>query len=108
MAKITTPAAPVAEPLTLPATVLAPGVVGVAYDGSVSPAEGGTAPYAYAVSNGALPDGLPLGNDHEGAHGISGEPKAAGVFTFEVTATDATGAKVAREYALRVDPEPEA
>ena len=44
---------------------------------------GGKAPYSYAVSNGALPDGLVLSNSS-----ITGTPTANGTSTFTVTATD--------------------
>lgn len=47
-------------------------------------ASGGTAPYSFAVSAGALPAGLTLAPDGK----LSGTPKVGGTFRFTVTATD--------------------
>ena len=73
--------------VTLPAVVLPGGVLGSAYTGNTGPATGGTAPYAYAVTAGALPGGLTL-NPATGA--ITGTPSALGTFNFTVTATDSS------------------
>ncbi|HEV2083091.1 MAG TPA: IPT/TIG domain-containing protein [Brevundimonas sp.] len=86
----------VLSPSTLPA-----GRVAVAYSQTVS-ASGGTAPYTYAVTGGALPAGLTL----SGAGQLSGAPTAGGTFNFTVTATDSsTGTgpfTVSQSYALTV------
>ena len=50
-------------------------------------ASGGTAPYQYTVSNGALPSGLTL-DANTGA--ITGTPSSAGVYFFGLTATDSS------------------
>ncbi|MBF9141101.1 putative Ig domain-containing protein [Hymenobacter properus] len=68
-----------------PATLLT-GTVATAYSQALS-ASGGTAPYAYAITAGALPAGLSLTNGT-----IAGTPTAGGSFTFVVTATDASTA----------------
>jgi uncharacterized protein YhjY with autotransporter beta-barrel domain len=73
--------------ITLPATTLAGGTLGAAYSASIAPASGGTAPYAYAVTAGALPGGLTL-NPATGA--ITGTPSALGTFNFSITATDSS------------------
>lgn len=93
---------PAPEPLALPHTLLAPATVGVTYDGHIEPAEGGQAPYAYAVTGGDLPSGFVLGNEQDGPHMLGGEPASPGEHVFEITATDASGAKVSREYSLKV------
>jgi hypothetical protein len=49
-------------------------------------AGGGTAPYSFKLSSGALPPGLTLGNDGS----ISGTPGSEGDFKFAVTASDST------------------
>jgi hypothetical protein len=75
--------------LTLsPATLPGP-VVGTPYSQTVT-ASGGTAPYTYAITSGALPTGLSL-NSSTGA--ITGTPTASGGFSFIITATDANGCK---------------
>jgi len=71
------------SPPTLPS-----GVVGAAYNQTVS-ATGGIGPYTYAVTSGALPPNLAL---NAGTGAITGPLTAAGTFGFIITATDtATG-----------------
>jgi hypothetical protein len=81
------------NPATLPN-----GTVGTPYNQSVS-ASGGTSPYAFSVSSGALPTNLIL-NSATGA--ITGTPTAAGTFTFTITATDATGCSGSRQYTMTI------
>ncbi|KRD79436.1 putative Ig domain-containing protein [Lysobacter sp. Root983] len=76
-----------APTILLPATTLANGTQNVAYSATLNPASGGTAPYAYAVTAGALPPGIALSSS-TGA--LSGTPTAAGTFNFAVTATDSS------------------
>jgi len=68
-------------------TALADGTLGAAYTDAIIPATGGTAPYSYAVTAGALPGGLTL-NASTGA--ITGTPSALGTFNFSITATDSS------------------
>lgn len=79
----------VLSPTTLPATT-----VGIAYNQSVS-ASGGTTPYTYAITAGALPAGLTLSSS-TGA--ITGTPTAGGTSNFTVTATDANSFTAAQAY----------
>ncbi|WP_316790812.1 MBG domain-containing protein [Pedobacter frigoris] len=93
-----------APSLSLPATTLANANVEVAYSQALNPASGGTAPYTYAITAGALPAGLSL-NASTGV--ISGTPTTNGTFNFTVTAVDSsTGAgapfAIGRSYALTV------
>lgn len=76
--------------IAAPTIIIAPtslpsGATGAAYSQTVT-ASGGTAPYIYAVTAGALPAGLSLSSS--GA--LAGTPTASGSFNFTVTATDAT------------------
>jgi len=83
------------SPATLPG-----GIVGTAYTETVT-AAGGTGPYTFAVTAGALPAGLTLGSG--GA--ITGTPSAEGEFTFTVTATDTTtNCTGSRAYTVRICP----
>lgn len=65
-------------PVTVPGAT-----AGVAYSQSIT-ASGGTTPYSYAVTAGALPAGLTLATNGT----LSGTPTAGGTFNFTVTATD--------------------
>ncbi|MES2987141.1 MAG: putative Ig domain-containing protein [Pseudomonadota bacterium] len=94
-----------AATVTLPSTTLAGGQVGGAYNAPLNPASGGTAPYSYAVSAGALSGGMTLS-----ASGVlSGTPTASGTFTFSVTVTDSsTGAgpySATQSYSVQIEQE---
>ncbi|MGH1560935.1 putative Ig domain-containing protein [Caulobacter segnis] len=67
-------------------TGLTNATVAAAYSASLPTATGGTAPYSYAVTSGALPAGVTL----SAAGALSGTPTAAGAFNFTVTATDSS------------------
>ncbi|MDZ3832818.1 MAG: putative Ig domain-containing protein [Sphingopyxis sp.] len=69
------------SPTTLPAPVY-----NTPYNQNIT-ASGGTAPYSYAITAGALPSGLALAPDGT----LSGTPLAVGSFAFTVTATDSSG-----------------
>ena len=81
------------NPATLPN-----GSVGTPYNQIVS-GSGGTAPYSFSISSGALPTGLIL-NGASGA--ISGSPTTAGTFNFTITATDASGCAGSRLYTVTI------
>lgn len=65
---------------------------------SASSANGGIAPYTFAISAGALPAGLSLSS----AGVLSGTPTAAGTFNFTVQATSSNGFSGTRAYTLAV------
>ncbi|GAA4424753.1 hypothetical protein GCM10023090_18690 [Acidovorax lacteus] len=71
--------------VTLSSTSLPGGTRTVAYNASVT-ASGGTTPYSYAVTAGALPGGLTLSTNGV----ITGTPTTVGTFNFSITATDAS------------------
>ena len=83
---------------------LPPAQVGVLYSQTLS-ASAGVAPFAFAISAGALPAGLTLDRS---AGVISGVPTAGGIIGFAVTTTDAgtNRAPIAatQVYSLTVDP----
>lgn len=72
--------------VVLPATILPSGVTAVPYASSLTSATGGTAPYSYTVTAGALPGGIAMSL----AGVFSGTPIAGGTFNFTVTATDSS------------------
>ncbi|WP_287595528.1 putative Ig domain-containing protein [Thermomonas sp.] len=91
-----------APTITLTPDTLPAGTYMVAYTQQMS-AAGGTAPYQYAVTAGALPAGITL--SHAGQ--LSGSPSATGAFGFTVTATDALGFTGERAYSLTVEARPD-
>ncbi len=88
-------------PTTLPSATFDSGY----YTVQLNPATGGTAPYRYAVTAGALPPGLSLGESGI----INGTSAGSGTFEFTVTATDSSGGgggpySVSRAYTLVAEP----
>ncbi|MFN4169495.1 MAG: putative Ig domain-containing protein [Pannonibacter phragmitetus] len=81
---------------------LTAGQVSTAYTQSVT-ASGGTGPYTYAVTSGALPAGLTL---NTGTGEISGTPTTAGTANFTITATDANSATGSAAYSLLINAAP--
>lgn len=75
------------------------GTAGTPYEEVTFTAEGGKAPYSFAMTAGALPEGLSLDASGE----LYGTPTEAGSFTFTVTAIDANDFTGEREYTLTVD-----
>ena len=72
------------------------GVVGSPYSETVT-GSGGAAPYTFAVTSGALPNGIVL----DGVTGdLTGSPTTPGTFTFTITATDANGCQGNRAYTI--------
>lgn len=82
--------------ITVNPAALPNGTVGTPYNELVS-ASGGTAPYTFSVSSGALPTGLVL-NPTTGV--ISGTPTTAATFNFTITAADANGCLGSRPYTI--------
>jgi len=86
------------EPIALSPATLPNGSTTTTYSQTIT-ASGGSAPYAFTVSAGALPPGLTLSTAGE----LSGPPGQGGSFDFTVTATDAKGCQGSRAYTLVVD-----
>jgi hypothetical protein len=73
-------------PMSVTTTTLPPPTQGIAYSQIIT-ATGGTQPYSWAVTGGALPDGLSL---DPGSGVLGGTPTGSGSYTFTVTATDSS------------------
>lgn len=83
--------------VTLTPETLPDGMAGMPYAQALT-ATGGTAPYSFAVSAGALPEGLVLSADGT----LSGTPAQSGTFAFTAQASDALGARGTRGYTLAI------
>ena len=83
----------VCAPITVSPATLAAGSSGVALTRTLT-AAGGSVPYTYALTSGALPAGLTLSS----AGVVSGTALQTGTFTFTITATDALGCTGSRAY----------
>ena len=73
-------------PVQISTTSVPAGQVGVSYSTMIQ-ATGGTTPYSWSISSGALPAGLTL---TAGTGSISGTPTASGSFSFTAKVTDST------------------
>jgi len=79
-------------------TSLPDGTVDASYYETIT-ASGGTSPYLFAVTAGALPSGLTL-DSNTGV--LSGTPTAAGTYPFTVQVTDASNGTATQNYNLAV------
>lgn len=91
-----------APTITINPGTLPNGTFSVPYN-HILTAVGGTAPYTYAVTAGALPTGVTLGTGGT----ISGTPTVAGTFAFTVTATDALHFTGTRAYTVNIVQRPD-
>jgi hypothetical protein len=96
--QITIAPAPLMITTTSPLTS---GQVAAAYSTTLA-ASGGTTPYTWTVSVGALPGGLTLSS----AGQISGTPTAAGTFSFTAKATDAAAQTATVPLQITIAPAP--
>ncbi len=86
--------------IALTPTSLPNGVIGTSYNQMVT-ASGGTGPYQFSVSSGALPPGLTLAQSGL----LTGTPMTAGTFSFTITATILSSLYPgSRAYTLTVTP----
>jgi len=89
-----------AAPLTITTTSLPNGALGTAYSTTLA-ASGGTPPYTWSLSAGALPAGLNL-NSSSGA--ITGTPTENGTTNFTAQVTDNASGTTTKSLTLTVNP----
>lgn len=80
------------------AQILQSGTTGVAYSETIS-VQGGSSPYTFSVTVGALPTGTSL-NSSTGV--ISGTPSVAGTYNFTIKVTDANGSTGTQPFEIIV------
>ncbi|MFN8814978.1 MAG: putative Ig domain-containing protein [Acidobacteriota bacterium] len=73
--------------LSLTNSSVPPGQLNTAYSQALV-ATGGTSPYTYNVTSGALPPGISVSSSGQ----LAGTPTASGTFPFRISVTDSTGA----------------
>lgn len=84
--------------ITISPATLPNGAGGVPFSQTLT-GSGGTAPFSFSVTAGALPPGVTL--TQAGTFGLlSGTPTTPGTFTFTIRGTDATGAFVDQAFTL--------
>jgi putative Ig domain-containing protein/centrosomal CEP192-like protein/Ig-like domain-containing protein len=88
----------ISSPLSFATASLPPGRVNVAYSTALQ-ATGGTTPYSWSISSGALPAGLTL-NSSTGA--ISGTPAGSGTFLFAAQVADAAGHTAQQPLSIQI------
>src|SRR5256885_9096198 len=84
-------------PLQITGSQLPDGTVGSAYSATLN-ASGGSTPYSWSVSSGALPTGLSLSS----AGTVSGTPTVAGAFPFAVAVRDAANTPASASLSINV------
>ncbi|MBO9610154.1 MAG: carbohydrate binding domain-containing protein [Paenibacillaceae bacterium] len=88
-----------AVPVVLAGTTLSGGSLGAAYSYTFAASGGAGSPYQYELASGALPSGLALGAK---TGTLSGIPRGAGSYGFDIRATDRNGVTATGSYALTV------
>ena len=83
-------------------TTLPNGEVNIVYTQTVA-ATGGTIPYAWSISTGALPPGLSLGPS---TGTISGTPTTAGAYSFTVMLSDSVGGVATQPFSITISTVP--
>jgi len=83
------------------------GVVGVAYKPVVLTSTGGAGGIfgshpIFAVSGGALPDGLSIVKNSDQSYSVQGTPTTAGVFNFTISATDSGNNNTAANFTITI------
>jgi len=96
-AAVSTALAPPAYVPVPVASALKGGTTGTAYAEMIS-AQGGTAPYAFSITGGALPSGLSMSSGGS----ITGTPSATGTSSFTVTVTDTNGYTGSQTFSIDV------
>lgn len=89
------------SPLAIATTSVPAGTLGTAYSATLA-GSGGTSPYAWSISGGALPSGLAL----SAAGAISGTPTTSGTYSFTAQLADSASHTATQAYSLAISTAP--
>ena len=84
--------------------VLFPGNLNLGYGVNLSIA-GGSGPFTWALSAGALPPGLALSTSALASDPITGIPTTLGTYTFSITITDSLSRTSTRSFTIQINPQ---
>ena len=93
-------ATPTPAPLTIGASVLPSGKVGISYFASLL-IGGGVPPYSSSIISGSLPRGLSLSSS---LGTISGTPTRSGTWSFRIRVRDHVGASTSKNFQITINP----
>ena len=88
-------------PLSVPGSALGSGTMQISYSDSVT-AVGGTAPYSWAITGGAVPPGVNL----SAGGAVTGTPTLAGSFSFTAQVSDSAKATASGSFTIVIAPAP--
>src|SRR5207302_9794145 len=91
------PPPPPAPPVAVQTSLLPNAMVGVAYSTALT-ADGGVAPYSWAVASGDVPAGIAVSS----AGAVTGTPASTGQWTFAVQVKDSKGSSATASFSLTV------
>jgi hypothetical protein len=91
--------APDTDPPTITTTVLPNSLEDISYGTQTVQRTGGTAPFTFSISSGALPTGLSI-NSSTGA--ITGTPTTAGVYAFTVKVVDDNAEEDTQDFTVTI------
>jgi uncharacterized protein (TIGR03437 family) len=89
------------SPLSVPGSALGSGTVQISYSDSVT-AVGGTPPYSWAITGGAVPPGVNLA----ATGAVTGTPTLAGSFSFTAQVSDSAKAVASGSFTIVIAPVP--
>ena len=93
------------NPVVVTSTSFPNGNVLLSYTPQTLTATGGTPPYTWLITGGALPPGLTL-NNAGGSYFISGLPTTIGMYPFTIQATDSVSATGSANVSIEIDSMP--
>ncbi|HEU5021723.1 MAG TPA: FG-GAP-like repeat-containing protein, partial [Bryobacteraceae bacterium] len=88
----------VLDPITITTSILPNGMAGTNYSAALAARGGTRGPYSWSLQDGSLPQGIGLGSNGL----LSGNPSAAGTFTFTARASDGASPPATAQLSITV------